>query len=106
MRSPTRRCDMARRWPEDVAGDPHVTGMILSAALWEVRAAAVHARGLADGRSAADRLVLGALRYLAPRNNDPRDLLDALLQADRRLETALGDAIVAAFAAHGVRTTR
>jgi hypothetical protein len=104
-RHPGRPCDAARRWPEDADTDPHVTGMIVSAALWDLRQAARRSMGRDDGRRSADRLALVALRYLASRGNQPRDVLEALLQADRRLRLDLHDAVVTAFANHGVRTT-
>ncbi|MBI5479520.1 MAG: PepSY domain-containing protein [Deltaproteobacteria bacterium] len=105
-RHPGRPCDSARRWPEDADTDPHVTGMIMSAALWDLRAAARRTLGRDDGRRAVDRLALTALRDLAARSNQPRDVLDALLQADRRLRLGLGEAVTAAFANHGVKTSR
>ena len=105
-RHPGRPCDSTRRWPEDADTDPHVTGMIMSGALWDLRAAARRALGRDEGRRTVDRLALVALRYLGARANQPRDLLDALLQADRRLKLDLGDAITTAFANHGVKTTR
>ena len=101
---PGRPCNSTRRWPEDVDTDPHVTAMIMSGALWDLRAAARRSLGRDEGRRAVDRLALVALRYLGARGNQPRDLLEALLQADRRLKLDLRDAITTAFANHGVKT--
>jgi len=105
-RHPGRRCDPPRGWTGTADADPHLTGMIFSAALWDLRGAARLALGGRQGSRAADRLALTALRYLAARRNQPRDVLDAVLQADRQLALGLGDAAVAAFGAHGIRTTR
>jgi hypothetical protein len=103
-RHPGRRCDTARRWPRDVDADPHVTGLIVSAALWDLRTAAIQATDADIGPKTADRLALSALKYLGDRGNDPQDVLEALLTADRRLKTGLKDAITAAFAQHGIKT--
>jgi hypothetical protein len=105
-RHPGRRCDNARRWPKDVTEDPHVTGMIVSGALWDLRVAAVAAHDADEGPRVADRLALTALRYLGQRNNDPQDVLEALLVADRRLKTGLKDTITTAFEGHGVKTAK
>jgi hypothetical protein len=105
-RHPGRRCDAPRSWPDDADDDPHLTGMILAGALWDLRAAARRDLGRDDGVRATDRVALAALKYLAPRHNQPRDVLDAVLQADRQLRLGLGEAAVTAFATHGIRTTR
>jgi hypothetical protein len=103
---PGRPCDSTRRWPNDVDTDPHITAMIMSGALWDLRAAARRVLGRDDGRRAVDRLALVALRYLGSRGNQPRDLLEALLQADRRLKLDLREEITTAFAGHGVKTSQ
>jgi zinc metalloprotease ZmpB len=101
-RAPGRHCDARRRWPADASFDPHVTGMILSAALWDLRAAM--ARQSASGANAATRLAFTALTYLAPSNDDLTDVLESILEADRRARGGHATLIRAAFAAHGVTT--
>jgi hypothetical protein len=101
-RHPGRRCDNSRRWPDDAADDPHVTGMIVSGALWDLRAALVATHAGDTGPKLADRLALTALRYLGKSGNEPRDVLEALLVANRRLKAGATDAITAAFERHGV----
>ena len=48
-------------WPDDIAGDPHTTGLIIGGALWDLRKALVEKLGPA-GVVAADRLYYQSIR--------------------------------------------
>ena len=80
---PGRRCNAARRWPEDADADPHITGMIVSSALWELREAARRRLGNARGERHAARVAMRALVALPAGSTDLADLGDALLLAER-----------------------
>ena len=94
MRHPGRACNSAHVYPRDVDADPHVTGMIASASLWDVRAKI--------GKDDGDKIALSALAHLAKSDNDMTDLLEAVLEADRRAHGRNGPQILQAFAKHGV----
>ena len=93
-RHPGRACNSGHVYPRDADADPHVTGMIASSALWDVRAKI--------GKDAGDKLALRAIAHLAKSDNDFTDLLEAVLEADRRAHGRHAADIKAAFARHGV----
>jgi len=78
-----------------------VSGMILCGALWDLRAALLAQRGAA-GASLALRLAFAGLDHLGAAGNDFSDVLEGILEADRRQGGAHARAIRAAFAAHGI----
>jgi hypothetical protein len=94
----------ANRWPEDLSGDPHWTGLIIGGAFWDLR----QSLGLAT----AERLSHFA-KYGTPDNPD-----DGIAMNDYFVETLVADdndanlangtphfaQIDAAFAAHGIGT--
>jgi hypothetical protein len=91
---PGRACNSSHINPRDVDSDPHVTGMIASGALWDVRSQV--------GAVTGDKLALSALAHLARSDNDFTDLLEAVLEADRRAGGHHATGIRAAFSRHGV----
>jgi len=93
-RHPGRACNSGHVYPRDSDADPHVTGMIASGSLWDVRAKI--------GKDAGDKLALQAIAHLAKSDNDFTDLLEAVLEADRRAHGGHATDIKAAFARHGV----
>ncbi|MCC6997846.1 MAG: M36 family metallopeptidase [Deltaproteobacteria bacterium] len=101
-RAPGRRCDAARRLPGDDHFDPHVAGMIVSGALWDLRAALIGELGDDAGTDLALRLTVAALRHLERQGNDLTDLLEAVLEADRRARGGRASTILTAFARHGI----
>jgi hypothetical protein len=54
-----------RRWPQDLAGDPHVTGLIIGGALWDLRKQLIADLGAVDGVAVAERLFLGVMQRAA-----------------------------------------
>ena len=68
--------------------------MIASGALWDVRSQV--------GAVTGDKLALSALAHLARSDNDFTDLLEAVLEADRRAGGHHATGIRAAFSRHGV----
>ncbi len=76
-----------------ICGEPHITGEVWSATLWDVRRAI--------GQSAADDRVLRALTLVTPPVNF-LSMRDAILRADSLLGGAHRDALWAVFAARGL----
>jgi hypothetical protein len=99
-----RTIDNAMRWPEDASGDPHVTGLIIAGAFWDLREAI--------SLPLANQLVHFA-RYGIPDDAD-----DGVAMSEYFVETLLVDdddanlangtphfnEIVTAFNAHGIGT--
>jgi hypothetical protein len=99
-----RRLDLGNRWPEDRSGDPHLTGLIIAGAFWDLRQAV--------GLSVAARLAHFA-KYGTP--DDPND---GVAMGEYFMETLIADdddanlgngtphdaAIVTAFNLHGIGT--
>ena len=52
-------------WPDDIAEDPHTTGLIFAGAMWDVRKELVATMGQTAGRAHADRLFYAALQQAA-----------------------------------------
>ena len=100
-RSPGRPCNWGTGTARDLDVDPHVTGLIVSGAFWDLRTALTRAHGAA-GTTTANKLAFGALAHLARSNNDFVDVLDAVLETDCRMRGSNAAAIKAAFAAHGI----
>jgi len=49
-------------WPTDISADPHVTGLIIAGALWDVRKAMIAQYGAVEGKRKADDLFYATLR--------------------------------------------
>jgi hypothetical protein len=103
--SSIRSCDNTARWPDDIDGDPHITGLIISGALWDLREALILRHGQTAGVQAADRIYAGIL----PGSTDiPSTFDEALVADDNDGNLANGTpnhcAISDAFAAHGLGT--
>lgn len=89
-----RRVDTDSRYPQDRHSDPHVTGMIWSRALWDIR------RSL--GHEVADRLFLEG-NFLMPFAPTLPQAAQAMLQADKTMTEGSNQAIMrAAFEARGL----
>ncbi|HEY3215736.1 MAG TPA: FlgD immunoglobulin-like domain containing protein [Candidatus Eisenbacteria bacterium] len=101
-----RTLDNTFRWPQDRSGDPHVTGLIIAGAFWDLRQAV--------GLSLADSLAHFA-KY-----GTPDDFDDGVAMSEYFLETLVWDdrndgnlangtphsaAITAAFNQHGIGTS-
>lgn len=52
-------------WPEDIAEDPHTTGLIIAGALWDLRKRFVSMMGADAGRAYTDRLFYVAMQQSA-----------------------------------------
>ena len=99
---PGRRCDASRRWPGDADPDPHITGMIVSSTLWDLREAARRKLGGAAGERHAARVAMRALVALPGGATDLADLGDALLLAERLEANRVRDELDAALSRHGI----
>lgn len=89
-----RRVDTDSRYPQDRHSDPHVTGMIWSRALWDIR------RSL--GHEVADRLFLEG-NFLMPFAPTLPQAAQAMLQADKTMTEGSNQAVMrAAFEARGL----
>lgn len=89
-----RRVDTNAHYPEDRSGDPHVTGMIWSRALWDIHNAM--------GRETADEIILEG-NFLMPFNPTLPQAAQALLRAEQNLTGgAHRAALTTAFAARGL----
>jgi hypothetical protein len=91
-----RDVDEDRVWPDDISGDPHMTGLILAGAFWDLRKAV--------GPEVADRLY-HFHRYGRPETFD--DVLTEVLVVDDDDGNVYNGtphfpAIVEAFLAHGI----
>jgi MYXO-CTERM domain-containing protein len=53
---PLRDIGPDRTWPDDIASDPHQTGLIIAGALWDLRDLLIDSLGEVDGVSHADRI--------------------------------------------------
>lgn len=100
---PLRRMDGDARWPEDRSDDPHVTGIIIASALWDVREALIDAHGRVAGVALADRYFW----HIAMRASDIEDAyIEALLADDDNGDLDDGTPnqclIDLAFGAHGL----
>ncbi|MCK6549041.1 DUF4215 domain-containing protein [Myxococcota bacterium] len=91
------------RWPDDIAQDPHETGLIIAGALWDLRKAMVAAHGEAQGVALTDRLLFEILQRAA---DIPTTYVEALAADDDDGDLANGTpnicAINDAFARHGL----
>jgi cysteine-rich repeat protein len=103
---PTREIDpvgFEKRWPEDQDPDPHVTGEIISGALWDLRHELVTTLGHDAGVAATERIFAGILQ----RSSDiPTTYVAALVADDDDGDLANGTphqcSIDRAFGAHGL----
>ena len=91
-------------YPRDVIGDdPHQTGLIISGALWDLRAALVRALGHAAGVSATENIFKGVLQRAA---DIPSTYMAALVADDDDADLSNGTphycAIERAFGRHGL----
>ncbi|HYM81179.1 MAG TPA: FlgD immunoglobulin-like domain containing protein [Candidatus Limnocylindria bacterium] len=99
-----RSIDNTARWPENRSGDPHITGLIIGGAFWDLRQAV----GLAVARQLSHFSKYGT----------PDDLNDGVAMSEFFIEALVADdddanlgngtphdnEIVAAFNAHGIGT--
>ncbi len=93
-------------WPRDKVSDPHITGLIIAGALWDLRKALIAQLGQSAGQVAVDTAFAGVLQnspdivgaYLAARTADDDD-------GDLGNGTPHGCAIEAAFGRHGLAGT-
>jgi MYXO-CTERM domain-containing protein len=53
---PLRDIGPDRIWPDDIAEDPHRTGLIIAGALWDLRSSLVESLGKEDGVAQADHI--------------------------------------------------
>lgn len=92
-----------RVWPADRTNIPHVTGLVIAGALWDLRTRLVHDLGADAGIAAAERIYAGVLAraadvpgsYLAAQIADDDD-------GDLGNGTPHGCALEAAFGRHGL----
>ncbi|MCY0989423.1 hypothetical protein OV203_19945 [Nannocystis sp. ILAH1] len=89
-------------WPDDIAGDPHTTGLIIAGALWDLRKALVEDQG-PGGVAHADHLYYESIRRAV---DIPSMYFEALAADDDDGDLANGTPnqclINAAFAKHGL----
>ena len=92
-----------RRWPEDIGFDTHVTGEIISGALWDLRTALVRELGQAAGVAQAEKIFTGILQRAL---DIPSSYQAALVADDDDGNLSNGTphfcAIQQAFGAHGL----
>lgn len=92
-----------RTWPQDRSGDPHVTGLIISGALWDLRKALIAELGAGPGRTRTDAIVVGVLQRAA---DLPGSYLAAQIADDDDGDLGNGTphhcALEAAFGKHGL----
>ncbi len=90
-------------WPADRTNVPHVTGLIIAGALWDLRARLVHERGPQAGVTAAERIYAGVLARAA---DLPGSYLAAQIADDDDGDLGNGTphacALEAAFGRHGL----
>jgi hypothetical protein len=100
---PLREALTVRRWPDDIAWDPHTTGLIFAGAMWELRERLREELGEEAGHDKALELYLG---IVARASNLPDTFPEALLtdddDGDLSNGTPHGCAIQAAFSRHGL----
>lgn len=92
-----------RSWPDDQDEDPHITGLIVGGALWDLRKIFIAQMGEETGSKVMDRLFGGILKY----TSDVPSLYESAILADDdngNLDdgTPHGCAIEAAFGPHGL----
>lgn len=91
-----RRVDTSAHYPEDRSSDPHVTGMIWSAALWDIHQTI--------GRETADQIFLEG-NFLLPPSPTLPEAAQAMLEADQNINGgANNQAMVDVFEARGLVT--
>jgi cysteine-rich repeat protein len=92
-----------RRWPDDVDVDPHVTGLIESGALWDLRKALVRDLGATAGIAQAEAIFTGIMQRAI---DIPSSYIAALIADDDDGNLANGTphfcAIEHAFGLHGL----
>jgi len=91
------------KWPDDVSQDPHMTGMIISGALWDLRKAMIDTYGQAEGVQRTDDIYYAIIQ----RSPDiPSSYVEALVQDDDDGDLSNGTPnqclIQNAFAPHGL----
>lgn len=91
------------RFPDDISGDPHISGLIIGGALWDLRTELFATLGVATGTTAIERIYVGILQ----RSLDlPTTYMAALLADDDNADLADGTpngcAIERAFGRHGL----
>ncbi len=90
-------------FPDDVSGDPHVTGLIVAGALWDLREAMIDELGALAGIAATERVYLGVVQHGV---DVATSYLGALIGDDDDGDLGNGTPhlckIEAAFAAHGL----
>lgn len=92
-----RRVDTNLRYPEDRAADPHITGQIWSAALWQIHNSI--------GRNTANRIFLEG-NFLLPPDPSLPIAAAAMLEADRAINGgAARQVMLDAFEARGLIIT-
>lgn len=104
--SPLRDLDPAneeKKWPEDVAQDPHATGEIIAGALWDLRKALIAKHGATAGAAQALKIFYGVMQRSA---DIPTTFVEALVADDDDGDLSNGTPnqcdIVSTFAAHGL----
>lgn len=95
--------DVERRYPADVSDDSHITGEIISGALWDLRGALMIAVGRDAGIAATDRVFVGIMQRAA---DIPSSYHSALLADDDDGDLGNGTphfcALERAFGIHGL----
>jgi cysteine-rich repeat protein len=95
--------DKEYRWPDDIDGDPHVTGLIIAGALWDLRTALRAQLGDEPGKAQADKIFYGVLSRA---DDTPTAYPEALVADDDDGNLANGTpnkcAIDRAFGRHGL----
>ncbi|HEY5920664.1 MAG TPA: DUF4215 domain-containing protein [Kofleriaceae bacterium] len=106
--NPGREIDpvgVEHRYPQHVSSDPHITGLIIAGALWDLRKLLIATHGATDGTLAIER-IFAAVMSRAP--TIPASYMAALIGDDDDSNLANGTpnlcSINAAFAAHGLFT--
>lgn len=98
--------DGEARWPEDIHGDVHVTGLIIAGALWDLRTLLADELGEEEGVAQADHLYYEAHRRAV---DIPSMYAEALVADDDDGDLGNGTpnicAINEAFSAHGLLDT-
>jgi cysteine-rich repeat protein len=67
------------RWPDDINANVHLTGMIFSGTMWDLRAALIDQYGAAAGVARADALYYGIIQRAS---DIPSTYVEALVQDD------------------------
>ncbi|HEX5059553.1 MAG TPA: DUF4215 domain-containing protein [Kofleriaceae bacterium] len=105
--APDREIDpigVEKSYPQDVAADPHETGLIISGALWDLRKQLVAELGATAGTAVIERIFAGVMMR-APKI--PGAYMAALIADDNDANLANGTPhicqINTAFAPHGLR---